>query len=75
MLTLNVLRYTDRRPKLCFSVAFACFLLLSMVVFNALPAAHHAEHVAAAVSDVVEAVAESVSEAAEAVVEGVASEL
>ena len=57
------------------ALGIVIYLTVARAVLDVSPAAHHAEHVAAAVSDVVEAVAESVSEAAEAVVEGVASEL
>ena len=57
------------------ALGIVIYLTVARAVLDVSPAAHHAERVAAAVSDVVEAVAESVSEAAEAVVEGVASEL
>ena len=57
------------------ALGIVIYLTVARAVLDVSPAAHHAEHVAAAVSDVVEAVAEAASASAEAVVEGVASEL
>ena len=57
------------------ALGIVIYLTVARAVLDVSPAAHHAEHVAAAASNVVEAVAEAASASAEAVVEGVASEL
>ena len=57
------------------ALGIVIYLTVARAVLDVSPAAHHAEHVAAAASNVVEDVVKAAAEATEAVVEGVASEL
>ena len=57
------------------ALGIVIYLTVARAVLDVSPAAHHAEHVAAAASNVVEDVVKAASASAEAVVEGVASEL
>ena len=57
------------------ALGIVIYLTVARAVLDVSPAAHHAEHVAAAASNVVEDVVKAAASAAEAVAEGVASEL
>ena len=58
------------------ALGIVIYLTVARAVLDVAPAAHaHAEHVAAAVSDVVEAVASSAEAVVEAAAEGIGSEL
>ena len=57
------------------ALGIVIYLTVARAVLDVSPAAHHAEHVAAAASNVVEAVASSAEAVVEAAAEGIGSEL
>ena len=57
------------------ALGIVIYLTVARAVLDVSPAPHHAEHVAAAMSDVVEAVASSAEAVVEAAAEGIGSEL